>query len=165
MSLQLTGAEQVWIPALLIAVGMVGIVVPVLPGLLLTLLAVLLWAWSVGGTGAWVVFGICVIWFAAGVTGQYLIPGKRLKAEGVGTGQLVIAVVTGLVMIFVIPIVGFFVGFVGALFLMAWNQSHDLSAAWRRTRSALRAVLTSVGIELLAAVAIALTWTVGVLVH
>ena len=42
-----------WVPALLIVIGMVGIVVPVIPGLILCLGAVLLWAWDTGGALAW----------------------------------------------------------------------------------------------------------------
>jgi hypothetical protein len=44
-----------------------------------------------------------------------------------------------------------------------YARSRDRSSAWRSTKSALKAVFTSMGIELLAALAIATTWVVGVL--
>lgn len=154
---------QVWGPALLIAIGFAGIIVPVLPGLFLTLVAVLLWAWSVGSVTSWVVFAVCCLWFVAGLTGQWLLPGRRLKAEGVSTWGLLIAVAVGIVGFFVVPVVGFFLGFVLALFLLAYLPARDGAAAWRRTKAALKAILTSMGIELLAALAITLTWIVGLL--
>ena len=155
---------HLWAPALLMLIGIVGIVVPVLPGLLVTLLGVLLWSYETGTTGGWIVFAICCVLFLAGVAGQYLIPGKRLKAEGVSTGGLVLAALCGVVGMFVIPLVGFFVGFVLGLFLLAYLPRRDSAAAWRRTRTALRAILTSIGIELIAAVLIVLTWVIGVIV-
>ena len=51
-----TGVEV--LVALAIAVGLVGILVPILPGSILVLAAILVWAWDVGGTTAWVVFGV-----------------------------------------------------------------------------------------------------------
>ena len=40
-------STEIWVPAVLILIGLVGIVVPVLPGLILVLGAVLLWSWQV----------------------------------------------------------------------------------------------------------------------
>ena len=153
----------IWAPALIMLIGIVGIVVPVLPGLLITLLGVLLWAFETGTTAAWIVFAICAVLFVSGVAGQYLIPGKRLKAEGVSTGALVLAALCGIAGMFVIPIVGFFVAFVVGLFLQAYLPRRDTAAAWRRTKAALRAILTSIGIELIAAILIVITWVIGLI--
>ena len=68
---------SVWVPAILIIVGIVGIVVPVVPGLLLSVLGVLLWAYETGGTTAWTVFGICVAIYLAGVVIQPLSGGGQ----------------------------------------------------------------------------------------
>src|SRR5690606_3587273 len=63
---------SIWVPGLLILVGLLGIVVPILPGLVLVLGAVLLWAWDTSTTLAWWVFGICAVLFVAGMALQYL---------------------------------------------------------------------------------------------
>ncbi len=154
---------QIWVPALIIIIGIVGIVVPVIPGLFVVLCGVLLWAWETGTTTSWIVFGVVTLLFAAGLAGQYLLPGKRLKAEGVSTSGLVFAAICGLVGMFVVPIVGFFLGFVLGLFLLAYLPRREGALAWRRTKAALRAILTSIGIELIAAVLMALTWVIGVI--
>ena len=159
-----------WVPALLILIGMVGIVVPVLPGLLLVLAAVLIWALDLGTPLAWWVFGVCAALWVAGVALQYAVPGRRMRAAGVGTATMVLAMLLGIVGFFVVPVVGGPIGFVLGIYLVVYARSRDRSTAWRSTRTARSAVLverqavfTSMGIELLAALAIATTWVVGVL--
>jgi len=154
---------SVWVPAILILVGIVGIVVPVVPGLLLAVLGVLLWAYETGGSTAWTFFGVCLAIYLAGVVIQFLVPGKRLREQGVRTSTLLLAVVLGIVGMFVIPVIGFVIGFVLGIFLVEQSRSRDRAQAWDRTKSAVRAVLTSMGIELCAGLLIAVTWVIGVL--
>ena len=152
------------VTALLIVVGLVGIVVPVVPGLLLTVLATLLWAYEHPNPQAWWVFGLAVVFYAAGVIAQYLIPGRRMRAQGIGTSTMLLAVALGIVGFVVIPVVGAIVGFVLGIFLVEYGRARQAPAAWAATKVALRAVAHSMGIELLAGLAIATTWVIGVLV-
>jgi uncharacterized protein YqgC (DUF456 family) len=149
--------------AILMVVGMIGIVVPVLPGLLLVLLAVLIWAIATGGTTAWVVFGVAAAVYAVGVVAQFLLPGRRLKSQGVGLRTMVVAVLCAIVGFFVIPVVGAFVGFVVGIFAVEASRSRDREQAWTRTKAALRAIVHSMGIELATAFVIAAVFTAGVL--
>lgn len=153
-----------WVPAVLILVGMVGIVIPVIPGLLLCLAGVFLWSLDTQTTLGWWVFGLCAAFYLAGVALQYAVPGRRMREAGVRRSTLVLAVLLAVVGFFVIPVVGAAVGFVGGIYLVELGHSKDRSAAWTSTRAALKAVFLSMGIELLAALAIAVTWVVGVLV-
>lgn len=150
--------------AILLVVGTIGIVVPVIPGLFIVLLAVLFWAFSTGGTTAWIIFGIAAVVWVVGVVAQFLIPGKKLKAQGIGLGTLTLAVVAAIIGFFVIPVIGAFVGFVLAIYLVEMTRSRDSSAAWTRTKLALRAILHSMGIELITAFVIAALFVVGVLI-
>ena len=154
---------SIWVPAVLIVIGMVGIVIPVIPGLLLCLAGVFVWALDTGSTLGWVVFGVCAALYLAGLALQYAVPGRRLREAGVRRSTLVLAVLLAVVGFFVIPVVGAAIGFVGGIFLVELSHSRDRSAAWVSTRAALKAVFLSMGIELLAALAIAVTWVVGVL--
>lgn len=149
--------------AVLIVIGMIGIVVPVLPGLLLVIIAVLVWAIATGGTTAWVVFGAAAVVYALGLVAQFLIPGRRLKAQGVGMGTMVAAVVCAIVGFFVIPVVGALVGFVLGIFAVESTRSRDRQQAWSRTKAALRAIVHSMGIELATAFVITVIFVVGVL--
>lgn len=155
-------ATSVWLSAILIVIGMVGIVVPVLPGLLLILAAVLVWALDVGTPLAWGILGVSVALAGAGTVAQYLIPGRRMRAAGVGTWTLALAVVLGVVGFVVVPVVGGPLGFVSGIYLVEYSRTRAASVAWSATRSALRAVLHSMGIELLTGLAVTVVWIWGV---
>ena len=150
------------VTGLLMLVGLVGIVVPVLPGLLLVWLATALWAFDHPSRWAWFVFALCGIVYAAGVATQYLVPGRRLKDAGVRTSTMFLAVVLAIVGFFVIPVVGAPIGFVLGVFLVELGRQHDRRVAWRSTIHALKAVMMSIGIELVAGFLIVGFWVVGV---
>ncbi len=153
---------SVLVPSLLVVVGLLGIVVPVLPGLLLVLGGVLLWA-SLTGTGvAWTVFAAALLVAVAGYTLQYLLPGRRMRQRGVRSSTLALAVVAGIVGFFVIPVVGALLFFVLAIFLVENGRTRDRALAWARTKHAMLAVAQSVGIELVAGLVIAVLFVVGV---
>lgn len=148
---------------LLIALGIVGIVVPLLPGTLLVAGAVLVWAWVTGGTAAWVVFAVVAGLLLVGAVVKYAVPGRRLNQSGVPASTLAAGGVLGVVGFFVIPVVGLVVGFVGGVYL-AERHRLGAEAAGRSTIGALKAVGLSIVIELAAAILAAFTWVVGVVV-
>ena len=147
---------------LLMAVGLVGIVVPVLPGLILVWLSTGLWALLYPDNRAWYVFAVAAVIYAAGVTTQYLIPGRRMRSAGVSTWTLVLAVILGIVGFFVIPVVGALVGFVLGVFLVELARTRAGGPAWGATKHAVVAVAQSMGIELVTGLLIAVVWVVGV---
>lgn len=153
-----------WVPALLIIVGILGVIIPVIPGLLIALLGVLIWAWDLGTTTGWVFFGLCAAVYAAGLTLQFLIPGRRMKAAGIATSTLVIGLLVGIVGFFVIPVIGGPIGFVLGIYLVETSRTRDREAAWTSTKAALRGILHSIGIELCAGLVILTTWVLGVVV-
>ena len=153
---------SVLVPGLLMLVGLVGIVVPVLPGLFLVWLGTALWAFEHPSHGAWIYCGVAALVYAAGLVAQFVLPGRRLKDGGVGTGTMVLAMVLAIVGFFVIPVVGALVGFVLGVFLAESGRHRSRAAAWSGTKHALRAVAMSIGIELVAGFAIVLVWLLGV---
>jgi hypothetical protein len=148
---------------LVMLVGLIGIVVPVLPGLLLVWVAVLVWALEIQTTASWVVLGIATALALSGLLLQYVLPGRRLATAGVTTASTVAGAGLGLVGFFVIPVVGAPVGFVLGLYLAERIKQGTHAAAWLSTRHALKAVMLSMGIELLTGLAIAGTWLIGVI--
>lgn len=148
---------------LAIAVGLVGIVVPVLPGSLLVVAAILVWAVIESTATGWVVFAVATLLLAAGAVVKYAVPGRRLKADGVPNRTLLAGAVLGVVGFFVVPVVGLLIGFVLGVYVSEL-QRVGLDLAWPTTRSALRAVGVSIFIELAAGLLAALTWLAGALV-
>lgn len=147
--------------ALLVAVGLAGIVVPVLPGTLLLAAAFVFWGAVVGSTTGWVVVGIALAWLLAGAVVKFAVPGKRLKDAGVPNSTLLLGGLVGIVGFFVVPVVGFFAGFVLGVYA-AEQRRLGRSGAWPSTVKALKAVGLSILIELATALAATLTWVVGI---
>jgi uncharacterized protein YqgC (DUF456 family) len=146
-----------------VLVGLVGILVPVLPGSVLILAAVLVWALEAATSTGWVVFAVVTLLLVVGAVVKYAVPGRRLKSDGVPNRTLLAGGLLGVVGFFVIPVVGLLIGFVLGVYLSEVQRvGRDL--AWPSTRSALRAVGLSVLIELAAGLLAALTWLVGVVV-
>jgi len=148
--------------ALLMLVGLVGIVLPVLPGLILVWAGVALWASETSTTASWVVLGIATALLAAGMALQFALPGRRMKAKGVPRRTMLAGAGLAFVGFFVVPVVGLVAGFVLGVYLAERARLRSHQRAWPATVAALKAVGLSMGIELLTGVAIAATWIVGV---
>lgn len=149
--------------ALLMVVGIVGIVVPVLPGLLLVVAGVVLWTLEERSTTGWVVLAVVLAVYAAGLVLQWLVPGKRMRRAGVATSTLLAGVVAAVVMAFVIPVVGLFVGFPLGIFAVSLVRTRDHRQALHATGHALRAVGTNILIELATAFLIVAVWALSVI--
>jgi uncharacterized protein YqgC (DUF456 family) len=147
--------------ALAIAVGLAGILVPVLPGSVLILAGVLVWALEVRGATAWAVFAAVTAILVVGGVVKYLVPNRRLKSVGVPSSTQWAGAAVGIVGFFVVPVVGLFVGFV--LGVYAAERRRVGSQAWASTKAALRAVGLSIVIEMVAGLAATLVWVGGVL--
>jgi uncharacterized protein YqgC (DUF456 family) len=149
--------------ALAIAVGIVGIIVPVLPGTVLVLGAILVWALQIGTTTGWVVFAVATVLLAAGSVVKFLVPGRQLTSSGVPRRTLLVGALVAFIGFFVIPVIGLLIGFVLGVYV-AERARIGGAQAWPSTKQALRAVGVSILIELVAAFLAALTWVVGVVV-
>jgi len=147
-----------------IVVGIVGVVVPVLPGLLLCWASVLVWAlFADVGWGRWLVLGLCTLWTALGIVIKYAWPGRKLKNAGIPTGTLLVGIALGLVGMFVVPVVGLLLGFVLGVWLAEAARLGGLRTAWPSTRAALLGAGLSVLVELTAAMLVLGTYIIALL--
>ena len=158
-----TGSVALTIVAVvLVVVGLVGEVVPALPGLVLVLAGIATWAVPRGDAVGWTVLGVAVAILGTGTVLKYLLPGARMRAAGVPGRTLLAGAVLGIVGFFVVPVVGLLLGFVLGVYL-AEAARLGRSAAWPSTRTALGAVGWSILIELAAGLLATAVW-VGALV-
>src|ERR1700712_2861163 len=102
--------------AVAIAVGLIGILVPLVPGSILVFAAIAVWAFVEGTTGAWVTLGVATAILAAALLVKYLWPMKRMRSADVGTWSLLAGGVFGVIGFFVVPVVGLVIGFVVGVF-------------------------------------------------
>jgi uncharacterized protein len=150
--------------AVAIAVGIVGVLLPILPGSVLVLAAIAVWAAEVGGSTAWLVFAVAATFIVIGTVVKYAVPGRRLQLSGIPASTQWVGALGAVVGFFVVvPVVGLFLGFVVGVYV-AERLRLGGKAAWPSTKAALRAVGLSILIELAAATLAACVWVVGVVV-
>ena len=145
--------------ALAIVVGLLGIVVPVLPGVFIIAAAMVVWAYDIGTGLAWGIAWSALVVLAVGFVIKYLVPHRRLKDAGVPRRTIVIGAVLGIVGFFVIPVIGLFIGFIGGVWL-AESGRLGRSQAWPSTKAALKATGLSILIELASGL-LAAVWFIG----
>jgi uncharacterized protein len=149
--------------AVLVLVGIVGVVVPVLPGLALVLGGIAVWTLAERTVLAWSVLALAVVLGAAAQVAKYLVPGRRLTAAGIPRRTLALGALLGVAGFFVIPVVGLLLGFVLGVYLGEHARLGSPRLAWPSTRQAVLAVGLSILIELVAALTAAGVWVAAVL--
>ncbi|APF41172.1 DUF456 domain-containing protein [Neomicrococcus aestuarii] len=153
------------IAGLLLAVAALGTIYPVLPGSILAMGSLLAWAWILGSTPSWTMGIIGMALVAIGWSASAVLTGRNLKQQQIPSKSIVVAVVCGIVGMFVIPVVGLFVGFGVGLLGMEFARRKDFGLALRSAGSALKAtglgILVEFGMVALASSA----WVIGVIWH
>jgi uncharacterized protein YqgC (DUF456 family) len=151
-----SGIEELIIGIAILA-GLVGVVVPIIPGAFLVLGAIGVWAFQLNSPAGWVTLGIALIAIGVSQVIKYLIPARQMRDAGVPNRTVLVGGVLGVAGFFVIPVVGLFAGFllgvyVAELLRVGRNQ------AWPSTLFALRAVGVSIMIELAGCLIAATAW-------
>ena len=115
----------------LLVVAAVGTIYPVLPGSLIAIATLLVWAWVMGSWAAWVAAVIGSLVCVVGWSASAVLTGRKLKQLEVPGWSIAVAAVAGIVGMFLIPVVGIFVGFAVGLLVSEWirhgEASHGLS--------------------------------------
>jgi uncharacterized protein YqgC (DUF456 family) len=148
--------------AVAIAVGLVGIVLPLLPGTLLVFGAIAVWAVVENNVTAWVTLAVVTVLLGVATLIKYLWPMRRMRAADVRTLSLVAGAVLGIIGFFVIPVLGLVIGFVLGVYLAELAKRRDQAVAWTSTKHAVKGVALSVGVELAGALLATVAWVAGV---
>jgi uncharacterized protein len=148
-----------------IVVGLVGTVIPVLPGLVLVWGSILVWALLDGGGWVrWTVAVLCTGLMVAGYVLGTVLPGRRANEAG-APGVVVLGGVVGMVLgFFFIPVVGLVVGGVAGVFLAELVRSLDLRSAWRLTLETLKGFGIAAAVQLGCGLLMTGLWAAAVVV-
>jgi uncharacterized protein YqgC (DUF456 family) len=149
--------------AVLIALGLAGVLIPILPGLVLVWAGIAIWAYAQGTGGGWGVLAGASVVIVLGLVLKYAVPGRRLRDAGVPWITLVIGVTLGIAGFFVIPVLGLPIGFVLGVYLAEMARLGSAAAAWPSTREAVTALGFSLLIELGTGLIATAIWLAGVL--
>ncbi|HEV7658026.1 MAG TPA: DUF456 domain-containing protein [Mycobacteriales bacterium] len=158
----MSGGAQTLVGLVMVA-GIVGILLPVLPGLLMIWAAGLWWTIADGGGATrWVVFAVLTGLLVVGTVVKYVLPARSAAARGAPFSTLAIGAVGAIAGFFVIPVVGLLIGGVLGIYLAEYVRLHDPGRAWTSTRAALVAIGIGLLIELTAGVLMFGVWLLGV---
>jgi uncharacterized protein YqgC (DUF456 family) len=120
--------------AVAMAVGVVGTVVPLVPGLGLVWLAALVYGVAEGfGVVGWVAFVGISVFAAAGIAAGVVLPHRAARGGGAGRSSIALGIVTAIVGFFVVPVVGMPLGGVLGIFVGEALRTRDLRTAQRAT--------------------------------
>jgi uncharacterized protein len=147
---------------LAMVVGLLGVLVPGLPGTLLVLASGLAWALWVadGGSGRWVVVGVMAGLFVAGAVLKYALPGRRLSGQ-LPRSTLFLGAVGAVIGLVLLPPLGLLLGGVVGVYLAEARRLGPGEQARRSTVEVLKAVGLGILAELTAGVLMVATWLAG----
>ncbi|MGW8377119.1 DUF456 domain-containing protein [Streptomyces sp. ODS28] len=152
------GAWQHLLVGMVMLLGLLGTVLPAIPGPLVVWAAVFWWAMTVQTSTAW--------WLLVASTGlllaqqavQLVLPDRLRRPREVPRGALLLAGCGGIAGFFVIPVVGAVPGFLGGVY--GWERarlgSHGAAAA--STRTTMRACGWRTLVQLMACLLVAGGW-------
>ncbi|MFC0625606.1 DUF456 domain-containing protein [Kribbella deserti] len=143
--------------------GMLGIVIPILPGAILSWAAIGVWAFEEQTATAWTVWALATVLIGASQVVKYIVPERKLREAGVPRRSMMIGALLGIVGFFVIPVVGLFVGFPFGVYLSERQRLGSHATAWESTKHALRASGLSILIEFAGTALAAAAWLIAVL--
>lgn len=151
--------------ALLLIVGVMGTIFPILPGSLLTIGTLLVWAWVLGSTASWTAGLIGIALAVVGMSASAILTGRKMRREQIPRGPVIIGVIVGVVGMFIVPVVGLFLGFALGLLLAEYARRRDLASAWRSSVEAMKSMGFGMLIECACASLATFAFVVGAIVH
>lgn len=147
------------LPALVMAVGLAGVVLPFVPGLPIIWAGALLYGLTTmfGGVG-WTAMTAITVLGLLGIAASLVLPDRAGAAAGASTSTRLFAGVAGIVGFFVIPVVGFVIGACLGVLLAQYRRTADWDGAVRSTVAVLKGFGVGMLAELAAGVAMVLVW-------
>lgn len=153
------------VAGIFLAVAAFGTVFPILPGSPVALVTLIAWGWVLGSAASWTAAGVGAFFALLGFSASALLTGRRLKRERIPKRSIIVAVIAGIVGMFVIPFFGLFIGFALGLFLAEYFRLDNTRTAMHSSWEALKAMGTGMVVEFIMVALAGSVWTVGVIVH
>ncbi|MFE2480894.1 DUF456 domain-containing protein [Streptomyces sp. NPDC001194] len=154
---------QLLLVGLVLLLGVVGVLVPGVPGTWLVWAGVLWWALHERSAPAWTLLVSATVLLLVVQVVEWQLPPRRLRGVGVTRRMTVYAGAGALIGFVVVPVLGAVPGFVGGVYLCERLRLGTHGEAWASARAVMRAVGTSVLVELFACLMVVGAW-LGVVV-
>lgn len=151
--------------AVVMAVGALGTIVPLLPGLALIWCAGLLYGLAEGfGAVGVAAFGVMTALAAVAAIAGWVVPKRRASRAGAGRASVWLGVLAAIVGFFVVPVVGLPLGGVLGIYVGENLRTRDPAAARAITQATIIGFGIAALVQLAAALAMIVVWIAWVLV-
>ncbi|MFE2170740.1 DUF456 domain-containing protein [Streptomyces sp. NPDC059447] len=154
---------QLLLVGLVLLLGVVGVMVPGVPGTLLVWAGVMWWALHERSALAWALLVAATALLLVVQVVKRQLPPRRLRGVGVTRRMAVFAGAGALLGFVLVPVIGSIPGFVGGVYLCERLRLGTHGEAWASARAVMRAVGTSVLVELFACLLVVGAWVGAVL--
>lgn len=142
-----------------IVIGVVGTIVPLLPGLALVWMAALAWGFFTSfGTAGAVAMSAITLLFGAGIYLSLRIPQKSAAAEGLSIRGTIFGVALAIGVGIVIPVIGIPFGFVLGVWIVRIAETGDARAAFSSALATTAALLRASAAQFGIGVAMGAVW-------
>lgn len=149
--------------ALAIVVGIVGTVVPVLPGLFFAWAATLVFGLIDGfGLVGWVAFAASTVLLIVGTYLGLRIPQRDAAAQGLSIWDQLFAAALAIIGAFLVPVVGIPLGFALGVFLAQFRRTPQLRPAWSATVRTLKSLGKATLVQAACGMGILVLWILWV---
>ncbi len=158
-------AMAIVLAAVLMAAGLVGTILPILPGLWLMWAGAFSYGLITGfdSTG-WIALGVITVIAIAGTTAAVAVPQREASSIGIPLWGQVVATITAVIGVFTVPIIGAPLGFLVGVVLVQWIVTRDLRSAPGTAWATVRALLLASGLQFAAGLLMITVWFVWVVV-
>jgi uncharacterized protein YqgC (DUF456 family) len=145
--------------ALAMLLGLIGVVLPMFPGLPLVWVAALAYGLieGFGGIG-WVAFATITVLLIVGMGLGLVLPHRRTMAAGAPRSTVVAGLVLGVIGFFAIPVIGLPVGAVAGVLLAERSRTGEWGTAWVATKALVVGFSLGVLVQLAAGLAMVACW-------
>jgi uncharacterized protein YqgC (DUF456 family) len=148
--------------AIAMVVGLVGILIPFVPGLPLILAAAFVWVVADGAdAGQWIVFVVVAAVTVTAMIASSVIPARRTSARGAPIWVLLAGAAGVVIGFFTIPVVGALLGGPAGILVAELARQRDARAAWETTRVTLRGIGVGIALQMAAGVLAVAIWAVA----
>ena len=142
-----------------ILTGIAGTFLPILPGLFLVWAAMLGYGVFVGfGLPGWTAMALATGLLALGLYLNVRIPQRTASISGLSIGSQLASLVLAVVGFFVVPVIGFPLGFVLGVFAMRYRNTRDGRQAWVSTKATMLALFKASAAQAACGIAMLAIW-------
>ena len=116
--------------------GIVGTVLPFIPGLPIVWAAALAYGLAGGFDGAgWVAFPLISVLFVVGMAAGFLLPARKATEAGAPRSTMLVGLLGGIVGFFFVPVIGLPLGAAAGVLVAERSRLGDWGPAWVSTKA------------------------------